>query len=262
MSRKLMILTANLFLLSIGLFNTGCKTPGSHDAGAAPFIEIEAIVLSASGGEMTLSTTLPEDIAGMTQPSIKEIADQIVLRGLLLEGLPTHVNNLPVTIKSVRGRQLTISGKGIKALRPGNVISLSVPRKTIVIMDLEVVRGRDRKAGKVMLEELKSALIETGQFVFIERSKLAAVSGQAEPGMRGLTDGSPEKMAGKLPGADLVLTGTLVEISGEWNVDLRLVNARTGQTHATITMHTAGFTPDAMREPESAVQKRGDASRQ
>jgi hypothetical protein len=257
-----MMLTANLLLLSIGLFTAGCKTPGSHDAGDALFIEIEAIVVLASGGEVTLSTTLPEDIAGMIQPSVKEIADQIVLRGLLLEGLPTHVNNLPVTIKSVRGRQLTISGKGIKVLRPGNVISLSVPRKTIVIMDLDVMRGRDRKAGKVMLEELKSALIETGQFAFVERSKLAAVSGQAEPGVRGLTYGSSEKMGGKLPGADLILTGTLVEANGEWDVDLRLINARTGKTHATIIMRTAGFDPDAMREPESAVRKRGDASQQ
>ena len=43
---------------------------------------------------------------------------------------------------------------------------------------------------------------------------------------------------GKLLMADIILTGTLADIGGAWDINLRLVNVRTGQAMAAISMRT------------------------
>jgi hypothetical protein len=55
-------------------------------------------------------------------------------------------------------------------------------------------------------------------------------------------------MIGKLLSADLILTGTLAEIEGKWEINLRLLNVRTGQALSAIFMRTALLSPSAIRD--------------
>jgi hypothetical protein len=82
----------------------------------------------------------------------------------------------------------------------------------------------------------------------LERSKLKAVINELELSLSGLTKDSPDKVSGKLLIADLILTGTLSENMGEWDINLRLVNVRTGQAISAVTMKTALFKPAEMRD--------------
>ena len=62
------------------------------------------------------------------------------------------------------------------------------------------------------------------------------------------TKETPEKVMGKLLMADIILTGTLADIGGAWDINLRLVNVRTGQAMAAITMRTPLFKPTELRD--------------
>ena len=53
--------------------------------------------------------------------------------------------------------------------------------------------------------------------------------------LAGLTKESPDSVLGKLIMADLILTGTLADLSGTWDVNLRLVNVRTGHAMSSIS---------------------------
>jgi hypothetical protein len=48
--------------------------------------------------------------------------------------------------------------------------------------------------------------------------------------------------------ADLILTGTLADMGDKWDINVRLVNVRTGQAMAAIAMRTALFKPTELRD--------------
>jgi len=66
-----------------------------------------------------------------------------------------------------------------------------------------------------------------------------------------MTREKPEQVIGNLFVADLILTGTFAEIKGEWDINLRLVNVRSGQAMAAITFRTKLLAPTEMRDAGS-----------
>jgi len=59
---------------------------------------------------------------------------------------------------------------------------------------------------------------------------------------------SASAKTGHLKMADLILTGTLAEIKRKWDINLRLINVRTGRALAAISMRTVLFRPSEMRD--------------
>ena len=103
------------------------------------------------------------------------------------------------------------------------------------MVDFEVIRGREKDAGRVTLEGLTTALIDSGHFTVVERTKLQAVLTEIGLSMTGLTKETPDKVVGNLLMADLLLTGTLAQQGMVWDTNLRIVNVRTGQAMAAIS---------------------------
>jgi hypothetical protein len=161
--------------------------------------------------------------------------------------MKTEVNGKPATIRELRGNTARIEIEKAD-YQAGKLINISIPKKTLAVVDFEVIRGSQRELGRVTLEGLTAALIDSGQFTILERSKLKAVINELELSLSGLTKDSPDKVSGKLLIADLILTGTLSENMGEWDINLRLVNVRTGQAISAVTMKTALFKPAEMRD--------------
>lgn len=208
---------------------------------------IEGTVQSVSANEAVLSLKLPAFKPTPDIP-ISEIAQQVVQKSLFLEGIKTEINGIPAVIKEVRGNDITAVFEKPQAFAVGTTLKLQVPKKIIAIVDFEVIRGREKEAGRVTLEGLTSALIDSGHFIVVERTKLKPIMNELELSLSGLTNEPPEKIIGKLFTADLILTGTLAEISGVWDINLRLVNVRTGQAMAAIAMRTPLFKPAEVRD--------------
>ncbi|MDI6744970.1 MAG: CsgG/HfaB family protein [Thermodesulfovibrionales bacterium] len=208
---------------------------------------VEATVQSVSGNEIILSLKLPEFKKTPDIP-ISEIAQQVVQKSLFLEGIKTDINGAPAVIKEVRGNTVIIALEKPQAYAAGAALKLKIPKKIIAITDFEVIKGKEKEAGRVTLEGLTSMLIDSGHFTVVERSKLKTIMNELELSLSGLTKETPEKVLGKLFMADIILTGTLAEIGGTWDINLRLVNVRTGEAMAAITVRTPLFKPTELRD--------------
>ena len=238
-------------VLAAIFFLTGCAAV--KPSGEAEQIErvslqyIEGTVQSVSGNEVVLSLKLPEFKKTPDIP-ISEIAQQVVQKSLFLEGIKTEINSVSAVIKEVRGSVVTVTLEKPQPYTVGAVLKLKIPKKIIAIVDFEVIRGREKEAGRVTLEGLTSALIDSGHFIVVERSKLKTIMDELQLSLSGLTKETPERVLGKIFMADIILTGTLAEISGVWDINLRLVNVRTGEAMAAITMRTPLFKPTELRD--------------
>lgn len=238
-------------VLAAIFFLTGCAV--IKPSGEAEQIErvslqyIEGTVQSVLGNEVVLSLKLPEFKKTPDIP-ISEIAQQVVQKSLFLEGIKTEINSVSAVIKEVRGSVVTVTLEKPQPYTVGAVLKLKIPKKIIAIVDFEVIKGREKEAGRVTLEGLTSALIDSGHFTVVERSKLKTIMNELELSLSGVTKETPEKVIGKLLTADIILTGTLADIEGAWDINLRLVNVRTGEAMAAISMRTPLFKPTELRD--------------
>ncbi|PKN77358.1 MAG: hypothetical protein CVU52_00810 [Deltaproteobacteria bacterium HGW-Deltaproteobacteria-10] len=237
-----------IFFMIISLLCLSCA--GSHQSqkeDSTGFLSITGTIQEVKNNDLIVSLNLPEIKPTKGSP-IGEITQQIVIKSLLLEGMKTEVNGKPVIIRELRGNTARIETENAAEHQKGKSINISVPKKTLAVVDFEVIKGSEREVGRVTLEGLTSALIDSGQFTILERSKLKAVMNELELSLSGLAKESPDKVSGKLLIADLILTGTLSESMGEWDINLRLVNVRTGQAVSAVTMKTALFKPSELRD--------------
>ncbi len=237
-----------IFFITIIFLCISCA--GSRQAqkdDSAGFLSINGTIQEARSKDIIVSLKLPETTATKGSP-IGEITQQIVHKSLLLEGMKTEVNGKPVIIRELRGNTARIEVENAADYQTGKSINISVPKKTLAVVDFEVIKGTEREIGRVTLEGLTSALIDSGQFTVLERSKLKAVINELELSLSGLAKDSPDKVSGKLLIADLILTGTLSESMGEWDINLRLVNVRTGQAISAVSIKTALFKPSELRD--------------
>ncbi len=237
-----------IFFMTIIILCISCagSRPAQKDDSAG-FLSINGTIQEVKGNNLIVSLKLPETKSTKGSP-IGEITQQIVHKSLLLEGMKTEVNGKPVIIRELRGNTAMIEVENAADYQTGKSISISVPKKTLAVVDFEVIKGTEREVGRVTLEGLTSALIDSGQFTVLERSKLKAVINELELSLSGLAKNSPDKVSGKLLIADLILTGTLSESMGEWDINLRLVNVRTGQAISAVSMKTALFKPSELRD--------------
>jgi hypothetical protein len=247
--RKIKMKTGRIiFFATIALLCISCA--GARQAGKddyAGFLSISGTIQEVKNKELIVSLKLPETKTTTGSP-IGEITGQIVRKSLLLEGMKTEVDGKPAIIRELRGNTARIEAENAAYYQAGKSINISVPKKTLAIVDFEVIKGTEREVGRVTLEGLTSALIDSGQFTVLERTKLKAVMNELELSLSGLAKYSPDQVSGKLLIADLILTGTLSESMGEWDINLRMVNVRTGQAMSAITMKTALFKPSELRD--------------
>lgn len=208
---------------------------------------IEATVQDISDNEAVLTLHLPE-LKKSEDPFIGEIAQQVIRKGLFIEGITTEIGGTPVFVKEVHGNTVKVLLKTPMSYPVGSSVNLKIPQKTIAIVDFEVIRGKQKEAGRVTLEKLTSALIDSGHFNVVERAKLKTIIDELKLGMTGLMSKSSVDKVGQLQTADLILTGTLAEIKGNWDINLRLLNVKTGQAMAAIAMQTKLFRPSEMRD--------------
>ena len=61
-------------------------------------------------------------------------------------------------------------------------------------------------------------------------------------------------MAGQLLIADLILTGALTDMGDEWDINLRILNVRTGQALSAVSMRDRLFKPTELRDTGPFVE--------
>ncbi len=239
-----------LFILSLCtlLALSGCAgVKTAERTEPASLLYIDGTVQEVSGNDVTLLLKIPEWDKSPGSP-LHDIARQVIAKSVLIEGITTDMDGKTAVVREVRGNNVKVTLAKPATYPPGAVLKLKIPKKTIAIVDFEVIKGKEKEIGRVTMEDLTAALIDSGQFVVVERSKLKAVMEELQLGRSGLARETSDQAIGKLLLAELLLTGTLSEQRGEWNINLRLVNVSTGQAVAAITMRSALFKPSELRD--------------
>ncbi len=208
---------------------------------------VEGLIQGVSGKEVLLLLKLPDFRKAADTPAA-EISQQIVQKGLFIEGLNVSTDGNSGTIKKVIGNSVSILLDKSHAYSIGQNVKLEIPKKRIAIVDFTVIRGGLKEAGAILMEQLSTLLIESKHYIVVERSKLNAIMDEIKLIQSGLTEAIPEELRPKLMFADLILTGTLAEIGDKYDINLRLLNVRTGQAIAAINVSAPLFKPVEMRD--------------
>jgi hypothetical protein len=208
---------------------------------------VEGTVLDRSPSELLLTIQIPS-FPKSADTTVANIAHQVVQKSYLLEGTKILIDGQEGTIAEVRANQVKLIFASTPAYTAGRKVSVGVPKKTIAVVDFEVIGGNRKEKGRVVLEGLTSALIDTGQFVVVERTKLQTVMNEIQLSLSGMARPTGDEVAGKLLIADLILTGTLTDMGDEWDINLRILNVRTGQALSAVSMRDRLFKPTEMRD--------------
>ena len=161
-------------------------------------------------------------------PFTNRATQKLINKSLIFEDIETKIEGRNVRIKEVQNKRITVEFEEDPIYRVGDSVRIDIPKKIIAVADFEVIRGHDKSISVVSMESLITALVNSGQFDVVERRKLKAVLKELQIGATGLTDSNNAKKIGELLQADLILTGTFANLGSYWNVNLRLVDVRTG----------------------------------
>jgi len=156
----------------------------------------EGTVITCSPTELIMTAQIP-DFPQTAATTVANIKRQVVQKSYLLEETKIMVDGREAKVTEVRGNSVKLVFSSAGAACPaGRKVSLQVPKKTIAVVDFDVSsRGREEK-GKVVLEGLTSALIDTGQFIVLERSKLQSIMNEIQLSLSGITRPTDDKVAG------------------------------------------------------------------
>jgi len=225
----------------------GCAGPGANLEKARQTLFLTGTVLKIQGSEAEIAVRYAEPTA-TPETFVAELAQKVGSKAVFVEGGRTEINGVPVLIDRVTKEVLVVKAEKGGAFAEGDSVSISVPKKTIAVVDFEVINAPRSDMAKILRESLTSELVESGQFTVLERAKLKPVLDEIKLSQSGLTQESSETMVGKVLNADVILTGTLAETGGDWTVNLRIVNVRTSQAIAAIAYKSSLFKPSDLRD--------------
>jgi hypothetical protein len=229
----------------ICLILSGCAGMKSAEPVKPARLHLEGIVQEIRGQQLTIVIRLPEIAKGT---AIDEIAREVIRKTTLLEGMRIVCDERTAVVKEVRGETARIEFESVPPFTSGAILRLDIPKKNLAIVDFEVIKGNQKDAGRVTLEGLTAALIDSGQFVVVEREKLKTILSELQLSLSGLASKTPDQVIGNLFIADLILTGTFAQIQDEWDVRLRIISVRTGQAIAAVSTRSKLFPASELRD--------------
>lgn len=103
-----------------------------------------------------------------------------------------------------------------------------VPGRKIVVYEFTDMSRRASPEGQLVAERLTTKLVQTGKFQMIERSRIEAALKELKLQSSGVIDENTAIRAGRMLGAEAVVTGTLARLNGEFEVNARMISVETG----------------------------------
>lgn len=225
-----------ILLLAAALLTFGCATTMPEKTyvseGIRAFSFVDGKVIESSGPMFTVRPVLAVDTAGMG--AYDRIAAKVVEKAFLLENMKTKINGEDAALLEKRGDILLFSSKNGR-FSAGEDVKIYVPKKTLAVTSFKAYKNSTEDIGDVWMEGLTASMVNTGQFNVVERSRLAEILSELKLELVGLTDSSMASKVGKMLNADMILTGSLNDMGGYWDVNIRLVNTATSVIMSAIT---------------------------
>lgn len=216
--------------LSIGMLFvllSGCtKNPTlNYSSNVYGFSFIEGKVVGQAGDKVVVEIANKEIVEGNSY--IDKLANSIMKNSLFVVGMQTSVDNEQGSITDIRGNQITFMLHETK-LQNNQIVKIYIPKKTIAVMDFSLIGIDNNTMDKFVIEDMTTKLVQSGQYLVVERTKLNAILEEHKLADSGLLDEKASSQLGKLVSADIILTGTFSKRGSNWIVNLRLVDVKTG----------------------------------
>ncbi len=103
-----------------------------------------------------------------------------------------------------------------------------IPGRKVVVYEFSDISGRSIQEGRLVAERLTTRLARTGEFQVIERSRLEAAMKELNLSASGVIDSGTAARAGRVLGAEAVVTGTLTRVNGKFEINARAISVQTG----------------------------------
>jgi hypothetical protein len=101
-------------------------------------------------------------------------------------------------------------------------------RQKVAVMDFKTV-GDSIDLGEGAAEILRTTLIETGEYIVVERGMLNQVLEEQKLGLSGVVDQNTAVGIGKILGAQLVAVGSVVKMGESYTLNIRFMDVETGE---------------------------------
>ncbi len=220
-----------IFLTMILIILSGC---GTNVNGLNPFTEsknlygfsfIDGKVLEIFEDKIIVKIENKDIITGSSYQ--EKLTNNIIKSSLFIVGMNTFIGNEKAIVSDVRRDQITFTINNSKIQRNQD-IKIYIPKKTIAIMDFSLIGMQDSNIEKFTLEDMTTKLVQSGQYIVVERTKLDTILKEQKLADSGLLNEQAASKVGKLVAADIVLTGTFAKQGKKWNVNIRLIDVSTG----------------------------------
>jgi TolB-like protein len=229
MSRIIFVLLMCIFIAA-GCAGVDPKTAKVTE-GVKSFAFVDGSVAEVSGDMFTVMAKVSVDTDG--KGFYERVTGRVIEKAFLLEGMTTRVNGKEVKLIEKRSDLLVFAGKrhGLKA---GQTVKIYVPKKKLAVSSFKAFKNSTEDLGEIWLDGVTNSVVNTGQFIVVERSQLNKILSELKLELVGLTDSSQASKVGKMLNADMILTGSVNDIGGVWDVNLRLVHTATSVILAAI----------------------------
>jgi len=117
-------------------------------------------------------------------------------------------------------------------------LSLTIPlqcwgaaKTRVAVIDFEQ-KGeqefRGKQVGEIVAEWLITSLVRTGRFDVVERAQLQKILKEQQLGMTGMINQETAAKVGELLGVKLIITGSVIRIGNDYDINTRLINVEDG----------------------------------
>ncbi len=220
----LVIGIAVLFLGGCGPSSPGIS-PWAKEKKVYGFSFIDGEVVESFGNKVIVKIDNKDIVVGDSYED--KLTNKIIKRSLFITGLKTNIGKTKAVVSDVRGEQVTFDvTDGVFV--SGQEVKIFLPKKTIAVMDFSLSGMANKDIEKFAMEDMTTKLVQSGQYIVVEREKLDSILKEQELADSGLLDEGSATKIGKLVAADVILTGSFAKQGGSWKVNLRLVDVETG----------------------------------
>ena len=154
---------------------TSCRAASDKRIVQEPTIKsvfyLPAEVIEVQQNSVTLRVENPP-LFGKEVKLALQLTQELIEKTYLLEGQKTRVNQSRVEVVRIIGRDILVKILDKShSFKPGDRVQILLAKKIIAIKDFEVIMGQNKEVAKYVQEDMTTALVNSGQFNVVERSK-------------------------------------------------------------------------------------------
>ena len=134
------------------------------------------------------------------------------------------------------------------------LISLVLPQSEKLAISILDFNGEDvsPKVLKACFQRLETSLIESDNFIVIEKSEREEILNEQKIQSSGICDTDCIVDIGQLLGAEYLMLGEIIDLSGLYQIDIKIINVEKGDITEKVTEEVEGKVKDLLNAMESA----------